>query len=90
MNELVMSLSFVDSFFSFISLISSFVSFFSVSCDVESWFLSPGNQKGGNIKRSQKLNYYDLLYTKRPRFNESERTKDLVLYSRGFVIAGAF
>jgi hypothetical protein len=29
-------------------------------------------------------------YTEKPRFKESEGTKDLVLYSRGFVIAGAF
>jgi hypothetical protein len=31
-----------------------------------------------------------FVNTEKPRFNESEWTKDLVLYSRGFVIAGAF
>jgi hypothetical protein len=29
-------------------------------------------------------------YTEKPRFNKSEGNKDIVLYSRGFVIAGAF
>jgi hypothetical protein len=31
-----------------------------------------------------------FVITEKPRFNESEGAKDLVLYSRGFVIAGAF
>jgi hypothetical protein len=31
-----------------------------------------------------------LRYTLKPRFNESEGTKDFVFYSRDFVIAGAF
>ena len=30
------------------------------------------------------------IHTEKPRFNESEGTKDFVLYSRGFVIAGDF
>jgi hypothetical protein len=31
-----------------------------------------------------------IIHTEKPRFNESEGTKDFVLYSRGFVIPGAF
>jgi hypothetical protein len=30
------------------------------------------------------------ITTLKPRFNESEGTKDFALYRRGFVIAGAF
>ena len=32
----------------------------------------------------------DILYTGKPQYNKSEGTKDFVLYSRDFVIAGAF
>jgi hypothetical protein len=35
-------------------------------------------------------NLYLIGYTGKPRFNESEGTKDFVLYSRGFVINGTF
>jgi hypothetical protein len=31
-----------------------------------------------------------LKITEKPQYNESEGTKDFVLYSRGFVIAGTF
>jgi hypothetical protein len=31
-----------------------------------------------------------IMDTEKPRYNKSEGTKDFVLYSRGFVIAGAF
>jgi hypothetical protein len=30
-----------------------------------------------------------IPHTEKPRFNESEGSKDFILYSRGFVIAGA-
>jgi hypothetical protein len=32
----------------------------------------------------------DILYTGKPQYNESEGTKDFFIYSRDFVIAGAF
>jgi hypothetical protein len=33
---------------------------------------------------------YHFGYTEKPQYNESEGTKEFVLYSRGFVIAGVF